>query len=76
MYIEFCLRGDSRTFRITDERELLRFKHDYESYQKDSTSITVDYYKCEVEGGERLQMKSVIFYEIESVIFTLERYSE
>ena len=74
MYIQFWLRGDSRTFRITDARELLRFDHDHESYKKDPTSITVDYYKCEVEGGERLQKKSVIFYDIERVRLIVERY--
>jgi len=42
MYLQFWFIGDSRTFRITDVKELFRLKRDYEKYQEDSTSITVD----------------------------------
>ena len=56
MYLQFWFIGDSRTFRITDVKELFRLKRDYERYQEDSTSITVGYYTCEVEGGERFQI--------------------
>lgn len=71
MYLQFWFIGDSRTFRITDVKELFRLKRDYEKYQEDSTSITVDYYTCEVEGGERFQRKSVIFHEIDRMKVTV-----
>ncbi|MEG4202158.1 hypothetical protein QUA45_28545 [Microcoleus sp. Pol12A5] len=71
MYLQFWFIGDSRTFRITDVKELFRLKRDYEKYQEDSTSITVDYYTCEVEGGERFQRKSVIFHEIDRMEVTV-----
>jgi hypothetical protein len=67
MYLEFCFKGDSRTFRITDKRELFRLKSDYEKYQQDPNSIKFGYYKCEVEGGERFQKKSVIFDDIDTI---------
>jgi hypothetical protein len=69
-FVEFWLRGDSRTFRISDREELFRLKEDWESYESDSTSITVGYYAYEVDGGGRLR-KAVIFREIETIKFSL-----
>jgi hypothetical protein len=67
MYLEFWFKDDNRTFRITDEQELLRLMYDYGRHKIDS--ITVGYYTFEVKGGEKFQRKSIIFHEIYKMEF-------
>jgi hypothetical protein len=67
MYLQFWLKGDNRTFQITDVEELLKLMCDYGRHKTDS--ITGGYYTFEVEGGERFQNKSIIFHEISKMEF-------
>jgi hypothetical protein len=64
MQLHFSFKDDSRTFRISDEKELIKLKGHYEKYCKDPNSIKGGYYTFEVEGGKRFQNKDVKFDEI------------
>jgi len=67
MYLQFWLKGDSRTYCINDQEELIKLKGQYEKYCKDPNSIKGGYYTFEVEGGQRFQNKDVKFDEIDKM---------
>ena len=68
MQLHFWLKGDSRTYGISDEEELIRLMSDNEKYCKDpNLSKRVGYYTFEDERGNRFQKRSVIFYEIDKM---------